>query len=343
MKASFKYLNLKFKNPSGTSRGVLKTKDSWFLLLKDKSQMGIGECSIIEGLSIESKTVVVQKLEELCILINKGQHIEDEFFKNLPAIRFAFEMAMMSIRESHSFKMDDNNFINGQPISINGLVWMGDISFMKNQIIQKVNDGYQCIKIKVAALEFEEELNLLKWIRKEFAKEKLELRLDANGGFSISEVYDKLDLLNQFQIHSIEQPIAKGYTEEMALLVEKSPIDIALDEELIGVDEVSDKEALLEVIKPQYIILKPTILGGFQKSLEWIRLANQYNISWWVTSALESNVGLNAIAQWTSALNNQMYQGLGTGQLFTNNITSPLYIDSGQLHYGTSEWKFPYN
>jgi len=228
-----------------------------------------------------------------------------------------------------------------QSIPINGLVWMGDKEFMKRQIKEKLAAGFSCIKMKIGAIDFETEIDLLKSIRKEFSATEIELRVDANGGFTPKNALEKLKRLSELEIHSIEQPIKQGQFEEMAMLCEKTPLPIALDEELIGVFSIERKRKIIQTIQPQFIILKPSLVGGFKGSEEWIELANSHNIAWWITSALESNVGLNAIAQWTFTLNNTMPQGLGTGGLYTNNFDSPLEIQKGSLHYNNSKkWNF---
>ena len=246
-------------------------------------------------------------------------------------------MLELTLSES-PFKINDTNFSNFQDkIKINGLVWMGDIKFMRSQIIEKVNRGFSCIKIKVGALKFESELQLIKEIRRDFTHKDLEIRLDANGAFKINEALEKLERLNEFSIHSIEQPIKKNHWQEMAKLCELSPIPIALDEELIGIN--LSKAELLDTIKPDYLILKPSLLGGFKECDNWISLAKENGIKWWATSALEGNVGLNAIAQWVYTKNSKLRQGLGTGMLFKNNVNSPLEISADSIYLNENkEW-----
>jgi L-alanine-DL-glutamate epimerase-like enolase superfamily enzyme len=218
---------------------------------------------------------------------------------------------------------------------------MGEASFMKQQIEEKFANGFRCIKLKIGAIDFDKELQLLRFIRENFSSKQIEIRVDANGAFDLNIALNKLIQLSEFEIHSIEQPIKKNNTDSMADLCKTTPIPIALDEELIGVFSMEEKELLLQKIKPQYIILKPSLIGGFRGTTEWILLAEKYKIGWWITSALESNVGLNAIAQWTFLQNNSMPQGLGTGALYTNNFNSPLHISEGQLWYNKEEnWKF---
>ncbi|MEJ2596237.1 MAG: o-succinylbenzoate synthase [bacterium] len=328
---------LSFKIPGGTSRGVLTRKDSWYIILygDDNGQkMGIGECSLIPGLSPDDKPDFREKLYEV---LDGSQPLSQHLSKGLeqyPAIRFGLETAIMDLKQGGTRQLFPSSFLRGEAgIPINGLVWMGEYHFMKQQILQKIKEGFRCIKIKVGAIDFEDELRLLKMIRSDFNENELELRVDANGAFPFDVALEKLSRLSEFRIHSIEQPIRQGQWQEMAALCESSPIPIALDEELIGITETRQKQILLETISPQYIILKPSLLGGYQPCESYIRYAERNGIGWWVTSALEGNIGLNAIAQWTATLGNSLPQGLGTGQLFSNNIPSPLFIKNAKLYY----------
>ena len=325
--------------PSRTSRDVLHNKPSWYLVIKDQSRIGIGECSIIPGLSLDRVNDIETKLDYICREISSGNKLDIEEFNDYPAIKFALETALIDFNFSESpFKINDSNFSNFQDkIKINGLVWMGDIKYMRSQIIEKINRGFSCIKIKVGALKFESELQLIKEIRRDFTQGDLEIRLDANGAFKINEALEKLERLNEFSIHSIEQPIKKNHWQEMAKLCELSPIPIALDEELIGIN--LSKAELLDTIKPDYLILKPSLLGGFTECDNWISLAKENRIKWWATSALEGNVGLNAIAQWVYTKNSKIRQGLGTGMLFKNNVNSPLEISADSIYLNEDkEW-----
>jgi o-succinylbenzoate synthase len=342
IKATYQQHILKFKRPSGTSRGILKTKESWFVLLSDGKRKGVGECGILRGLSIDDRPDYEEKLNWACQNINLGLDVLLNELLEFPSIQFGLEQAFLSLQSSSKFELFPSNFTRGkQAISINGLVWMGDEAFMKTQIKEKIEAGFSCIKMKIGAIDFETELDLLTSIRKEFSSKDIELRVDANGGFHPQEALEKLKRLSALEIHSIEQPIRQGQFEEMARLCEKTPVPIALDEELIGVFSVTEKKELLQTIQPQYIILKPSFIGGFQGSDEWISLAEKQDVRWWVTSALESNVGLNAIAQWTFTLQNPLPQGLGTGGLYTNNFESPLEVKNGKLHHAISEkWNF---
>ena len=337
LQASFKKHTLQFKTPGGTSRGVLKSKDSWFIFVWDESNpdvKGIGECSIIRGLSVDPWQEFDSILKKLMADISNHKWWMEEGLITFPAIRFGLETALKDLEKGGQRLLFPSAFSEGkQAIPINGLVWMGEFDFMRKQIIEKIENGFHCIKLKIGAINFEEELSLLKLIRKDFNEKELELRVDANGAFTAQEALEKLNQLAELKVHSIEQPIRQNQWNEMARLCEVSPVPIALDEELIGIHYEPVLRKMLTVIRPQYIILKPSLLGGWERSEMFIREAKKQNIGWWVTSALESNVGLNAIAQWTATLNNPLPQGLGTGQLFTNNIPSPLHIQKAQLFY----------
>ena len=341
MKATFFKYQLQFKQASGTSRGVLTSKDTWFLKIQDANQMGIGECGMFRGLSCDDRPDFEDKLDWVCNNIQLGLEALLEELTEFPAIQFGLETAFLDFNANKSFVLFPSKFTEGQAeIPINGLVWMGNTDFMKSQIYSKLASGFDCIKIKIGALDFDTEFKLLESIRKEYDANTIEIRVDANGAFSTNEALEKLKYLSDLQLHSIEQPIASGQIEAMAELCTHSPLPIALDEELIGIHDVTKRNYLLQTINPQFIILKPTLIGGFSGSQSWIDLAESHSIGWWITSALESNVGLNAIAQWTYQLNVQRSQGLGTGALFTNNLVSPLKIINGRLAYEPSnKWK----
>lgn len=336
-----KYI-LNFKNPSGTSRGILRTKETWFIILSDGNKAGIGETGLFRGLSADDVPNYEEKLQWVCKNINLG--LENLLLEvaDFPSIQFGLEQAFLSLDSKTSFGLFPSSFTSGkESIPINGLVWMGDSEFMKTQIKEKLKSGFTCIKMKIGAIDFDTEIALLKSIRKEFSSSEIELRVDANGAFNPNEALEKLKRLSELELHSIEQPIKQGQWQEMAKLCEVNPLPIALDEELIGVFSVTKKEELLQTIQPQYIILKPSLVGGFKGSKEWIDLAAKQNIGNWITSALESNIGLNAIAQWTYTLQSKMPQGLGTGSLFTNNFESPLEVKNGTLQYNPAkEWDF---
>ncbi|OIP82587.1 MAG: o-succinylbenzoate synthase [Porphyromonadaceae bacterium CG2_30_38_12] len=333
MKASIIKHILNFKFPAGTSRGVLRKKVVYYLQLEQQGKTGIGECSTIPLLSIDPPDLYCQKLSELCVLLENNVPPHEINLAAFPSIAFGLETALLSLNAKENQELFPSSFTQGKVgIDINGLVWMGDKKFMQTQIADKIALGYRCIKLKVGALDFETELDIIKTIRKGFSSHHIELRLDANGGFAPVDAMDKLQKLAPMDIHSIEQPIRQGQYEQMAELCQKSPIPIALDEELIGL-KPSDATLMLQQIQPAYIILKPSLLGGFVASEQWIKMAEKEQIRWWVTSALESNVGLNAIAQWTYSLQSDLPQGLGTGQLYDNNIASPLEISNAKLFY----------
>ena len=339
MKAFYNKYILNFKNPGGTSRGVLRTKETYFLRINDNSKNGYGECALFKGLSVDDRPDYEEKLQWLCDNIHLGKDYLLSKFIEFPSIQFGLEQAFLSFQSSDGFDLFPSRFTQGKDsISINGLIWMGDKSFMQQQIKEKLNKGFTTIKLKIGAIDFKSELDLLKSIRDEFNSNEIELRVDANGAFKPKDALEKLKQLSDFELHSIEQPIKADQWQAMSELCEKTPLPIALDEELIGVLKKTDKEELVQTIKPQYIILKPSLVGGFYGCEEWIKLSEKESIGWWITSALESNVGLNAIAQFTYILQTKLPQGLGTGSLFTNNIDSPLKVESGSLHYSNNIW-----
>ncbi|SFW20422.1 o-succinylbenzoate synthase [Sinomicrobium oceani] len=342
MKASYRKHILRFKRASGTSRGVLHEKETWFILLNDDNtgKTGIGECGILRSLSVDDREDYEDQLRWACENIHLGTDGLCAALKEFPSIQFGIEQAFLSLRSSSPFLLYPSAFTGKKaPIAINGLVWMGDREFMAQQIREKLVQGFDCIKMKIGAIDFETELGLLGAIRKEFSASDIEIRVDANGAFTAGNALEKLQRLSELRLHSIEQPVKQGQWELMAGLCEKSPLPIALDEELIGIFGIPEKQQLLQAINPQYIILKPSLVGGYRGSEEWIRLADKQKTGWWITSALESNVGLNAIAQWTYKLNNPMPQGLGTGSLYTNNIISPLEVSGGTLRYNNeNQW-----
>ena len=345
MKATyFKYI-LDFKLPSGTSRGVLTQKETWFIVLENEGKKGIGECGLLRGLSIDDRPDYEDKLKWVCENIHLGEQELWEVLIEFPSIQFGVEMAFQSLASENPFILFPSEFTKGQKtILINGLVWMGDEVFMKQQIQEKLSDGFRCIKLKIGAVDFEVELELLRFIRQNFPPEMMEIRVDANGAFDSNIALYKLNQLSEFKLQSIEQPIQKNNTDTMSELCKSTPVPIALDEELIGVFLMEEKEALLQKIQPQYIILKPSFVGGFRGTKEWITVAEKHNIGWWITSALESNIGLNAIAQWTFLQPNSMPQGLGTGALYTNNFDCPLQVSKGHLGYNETElWDFDFN
>jgi o-succinylbenzoate synthase len=321
----------------------LHHKDSLFIFLHDDSRpeiTGTGECSVIPNLSIDALPDLESHIKNFYQQINTGSKIEELDFSDFPAVKFAFETALLDLKNKGEKILFPSDFTKGKDsIPINGLIWMGEINMMMTQLRNKIDNGFKCIKIKVGAIDFEEEISLLKEIRKNYSQNDVVIRLDANGAFTPENANWKLEELEKYDIHSIEQPIKQGNPHAMAKLCETTPIPIALDEELIGVHDLDEKKHLLELINPQYIILKPSLLGGFKASEVWISIADKLNVGWWITSALESNVGLSAIAQWTYKLNKKIYHGLGTGQIYTNNISSPLYLQGENLFFDPgNEW-----
>ncbi|WP_293874203.1 o-succinylbenzoate synthase [Flavobacterium sp.] len=345
MKATyFKYI-LHFKKASGTSRGILTDKETWFIILEKEGKKGIGECGILRGLSIDDRPDYEEKLQWICKNIHLGEQKLWEELVEFPSLQFGIEMAFLSLKSENTFILFPSDFTeNTESISINGLVWMGDETFMKTQIEDKIAQGFRCIKLKIGAIDFDKELAILRFIRSNFDEKMIEIRVDANGAFNSNDALFKIKQLSGFKLHSIEQPIKKNLTDTMSVLCKNTTIPIALDEELIGVFSKEEKENLLQKISPQYIVLKPSFIGGFRGTLQWISLAEKLNIGWWITSALESNVGLNAIAQFTFMQNNLMPQGLGTGSLYSNNFECPLLVSAGQLWYDTDKkWEFDFN
>ena len=328
---------LQFKTPGGTSRGVLTEKESWFIHLRHSDfpeKTVIGECGILRGLSADDRTGYEDKLKEVCSRVNEPFEDLYESLREWPSIQFGLEMAFKGLDQEGEYLYYPSEFTAGNyGIPINGLVWMGSKENMLKQIEEKIDLGFSCIKMKIGAIDFEEELACLKFIRSKYTPEEIEIRVDANGAFSTGEALSKLEQLAEFKLHSIEQPIAVNQLQAMADLCKETPLPIALDEELIGIYYPKEKEALLDKINPQYIILKPSFIGGWKGTQEWIDAAEARDIDWWITSALESNIALNAIAQYTATLHPKIPQGLGTGGLFTNNIERPLEIRKGHLWF----------
>lgn len=344
MKATYKKYILDFKRPSGTSRGVLNQKETWFIKIEEEQKIGIGECGILRGLSIDDRPDYEENLKWACENIHLGEQTLYDRLVDFPSIQFGVEMAFKSFNAANTFELFPSEFTQGKDaIAINGLIWMGTPLFMQDQIAEKLASGFDCIKMKIGAIDFDAEIKLLEAIRKKFSAEQITLRVDANGAFKPTEALQKLERLAALELHSIEQPIKQHQLKEMATLCEKTPLPIALDEELIGVFGYKRQKELLQQIKPQYIILKPSLVGGFRGCDTWIQLAEEQGIGWWITSALESNIGLNAIAQYTFSKSTTIPQGLGTGGLYTNNVSSPLEIKHGQLWYSQQQsWSFQF-
>lgn len=334
MKLEFIPYYLDFKEPAGTSRGILEKKLTCLLKLSDENNpgnFGIGEAAIFPGLSVEADDRYFDKLMELLVNVKLGLPTDLSHF---PSLQFGFEQAIRDFASGGKGLYFDSPFIEGKEgIIINGLVWMGDFSTMLKRVKEKIESGFRCIKVKVGAINWEEEIELIRFIRNNFSKDSLEIRADANGGFEPDDVMSKLDQLAQLGVSSLEQPIKQGNPEKLKEICQNSPLLIALDEELIGKFTKEEKRETLEFIKPGAIILKPALCGGFSGAEEWIQLAEKQDVRWWITSALESNIGLNAIAQWVATLKPEIPQGLGTGNLFVNNFESPIYLDSDILRY----------
>ena len=327
---------LHFKQPAGTSRGSYTTRDVWYLhLTSDKypDRVGIGECAPLPKLSCDDMQGYESVLAHTCNEVTEQGGFSVESLRDYPSILFGLETAFRHL-ERGCFELWDTPFSRGEVgIPINGLIWMGDYKKMLEQIEAKMAVGFRCIKLKIGAINFEEELALLRFIRSHFSAKEVELRVDANGAFAPADAMEKLKRLAELDLHSIEQPIRAGQWEDMARLTAETPLPIALDEELIGINIPERKQCLLDSVHPQYIILKPSLHGGMAGGNEWIREAEKRNIGWWITSALESNIGLNAIAHWCATFNNPLPQGLGTGALFTNNVDMPLEVRKDSLWY----------
>jgi o-succinylbenzoate synthase len=337
VRASYIAHPLKFVKPAGTSRGILKEKPCWYIRLSSKGgPTGIGEVSFIPGLSVEDGDELEIQVDHICKLISRGEMEPGQQLPALPGVQFALETALQDMKTGGQRLLYPSEFTDGKSgIPTNGLIWMGPRSFMISQIREKMKLGFRVLKLKVGALDFKEELEVIRWIRSELGAGDMEIRLDANGAWTPGEARKKMELLSRSGIHSIEQPIAPGQLDELTRLCRDATIPVALDEELIGILDSSSREALMDRVRPPYIILKPGLLGGFSVAANWITLAEKYKAGWWITSALESSIGLNAIAQWTWQLGVNRPQGLGTGALFTNNIRSPLEMSGEQLWHRT--------
>lgn len=336
---------LHFKQPAGTSRGVYRTRQVWYLRMTDMQtgRYGIGECAPLPDLSCDALPDYEVVLSRFCREFEASGRLDYDALRPYPSMLFGLETALLHLKAGNLCFYSTPFSEGKEGIPINGLIWMGNFDEMYRRIEEKMQLGFRCIKLKIGAIEFEKELELLGHIRSHFSPEEIELRVDANGAFRPEDALDKLEALNRFKLHSIEQPIRAGQWEEMAKLCALSPFPIALDEELIGVNERERKIELLETIRPHYIILKPSLHGGLYGAAEWIELAVERGIGWWITSALESNVGLNAIAQWCASLHLVLPQGLGTGLLFTDNVDYPLQIKGDCLWFapesGEPDWK----
>lgn len=329
---------LKFKKPAKTSRNVFEEKLHWIIKLWDKKNpgiIGIGEAAPLEFLSPDYDEHLGSVIESKLGQLEEGEKFEALDFSELPSVKFAIESALLDLENGGKQIYFNSDYLTGKPIQINGLVWMNDLDEMLKEAIAKADSGFECIKFKVGSHDFDAESRILEQFRNTQQGKNVTIRLDANGAFMPDEALEKLKEFSRFNIHSIEQPIKAGDWEDMAKICKDSKISIALDEELIGVKQ-DERPELLRQIMPQYIILKPTLLGGFRESDHWIFLANKYKIGWWATSALEANIGLNAIAQWVGKYNTTLPQGLGTGMLYQNNFEPKSEIKGGELYYKKS-------
>jgi len=381
LKTAIEHRTLHFHKPAGTSRGVYKTRDVWYVRIStmDRPELfGIGECAPLPDLSCDYGSDYSERLLEACSALELSGALDIESLRSQPSILFGLETAMrqLTVLKQRDKLLLDNTFAlwdtpfsrSEQGIPINGLIWMGPYKEMEAQIREKLANGFRCIKLKIGALNFEEELGLLQQIRREYTPETVTLRVDANGAFSPTDALEKLKRLSELNLHSIEQPIQAGQVEVLKGLIQTSPLPIALDEELIGVFSLEQKAGLLNSLMlksplptnlfsdnplpnnqlhngllttsllpdsmlPLFIVLKPTLHGGISGCAEWIRLAEERGIGWWMTSALESNIGLNAVAQWCATLDNPLHQGLGTGLLYSDNVKMPLVIEGEKLWF----------
>ncbi|MBN2275550.1 MAG: o-succinylbenzoate synthase [Bacteroidales bacterium] len=340
IKAWYRKKVLSFLRPAGTSRGILHNKPSWYIFLSDDRDAGIsgvGECSIIPGLSMETEEMTDRKISEVCRIINREGPDGIPPLPDFPSIASGLEMARLDLKNGGKRVLFPADFTAGlSGIRINGLIWMGTAKYLVEQVEEKLLQGFTCLKFKIGSLHTEKELLLLKSIRKRFNAGALELRVDANGAFEPRFAMEVLKKLADLEVHSIEQPIKPGQYEEMAKLCMNSPVPVALDEELLWKPAAEEKKAMISHIRPQYLVLKPGLLGGIKQAEEYIILAKKAGTGWWITSALESNIGLNAIAQWTYTLGDKRAQGLGTGKLYRHNIDSPLVTEGENLFYRAS-------
>ncbi len=333
--AEFRKYTLEFIKPMGTSRGALQSRDTWVIGIGDQEgPLGLGECAPLPKLSPDDQPGFETKLGEVCATVEDGATEQDLALRKWPAIRFGVETALKDLQSGGSQVLFESEYTRSRTsIITNGLVVMGETHDMLRQAQAKVAAGFRCIKIKIGALDFDDECRMLQEFRQQFRPPEFELRLDANGAFNADEAMDKMRRLSEFCVHSIEQPVKSGQWPALARLCADGAIPVALDEELIGLTTTKERRQMLDAIKPQHIILKPTLLGGFKQASEWISLARQRGIGYWVTSALESNIGLNALAQWTATLAISGVQGLGTGRLFRKNFDSRVTLKNSELRF----------
>lgn len=335
-----------FNFKARTSRGLMKDKSSWFIKITDGTSgdvFGIGECGPLPGLSVDFKpdyedvvASYVDKFNERRFTVPELAVVDELIPLDLPSLRFGFETALLDLRNGGKRVIFQNDFLLGRKIPINGLIWMGDMDFMMGQVSIKIGEGFRCIKLKVGGLDFDRECDVLQYLRNRYFREDVLIRLDANGAFKLDQALYKLEELSKFGVHSIEQPLKPGI-KELEQLCRKSPIPVALDEELIGKHTSAAKAELLDWAKPPFIVLKPMLHGGISGCQEWIKLAEERKIGWWITSSLESNVGLNAICQFTANFRTDIHQGLGTGKIYDNNFSSPLNVKDGFIFINPKE------
>lgn len=349
LQASFIKKVFEFNFQARTSRGLMEDKISWFIKIWDDanpSVTGIGECGPLPGLSpdavdnlesvLQEATENIGRLNPKSFLLGEVPALEPVISADFPSILFAVETALMDLMYGGKRVIFKNSFIEGHPIPINGLIWMGDADFMMTQIDEKIAQGFRCIKLKIGSLDFDRECEILSYVRQKYSALDVTLRVDANGAFSTNEALSKLKVLASYDIHSIEQPIKKGRAE-MAQLCADSPVPIAFDEELIGHTTNEGKEDLLRSMRPSFIVLKPTLHGGLSGCSSWIDIATKLGINWWITSALESSIGLNAICQFTANYPIRIPQGLGTGAIYQHNFESPLKVTNGTILLDASQ------
>ena len=327
---------LHFRQPAGTSRGIYTMHDIWLVSIssdENPGRVGVGECAPLPDLSCDASSNYEARLRELLNVLEMTGCLDYNLMKPYPSMLFGIETAMLNLKNGHI--LFDTPFAHGKEgIPINGLVWMGSFEEMSGRLEKKIEEGFKCVKLKIGAIDFESELELVKCIRRRFSKDSIQLRVDANGGFSVEDAPRVLERLARFDIHSIEQPIRQGHWKDMAELCRNTPLPIALDEELIGVNMTDMKEELLDRIRPQYLVLKPSLHGGMKGTEEWVQLAGERNIGSWITSALEGNVGLAAVAQLAAYIYGSgitLAQGLGTGGLYTDNLPAVTEIRGDKL------------
>lgn len=344
LNASFSRYTLNFIEPGGTSRGVLHTKDTYFIRIQDEDQpdkVGLGECALFRGLSVEDTPDYEKVLADCCWNFDKYEPDFRERFRNYPSILMGIETALADLLNGGKMQPFKSDFTEQKgEIQINGLVWMGTKDIMQERLENKLRNGFRCVKLKIGAINLDDELDLIRSVRERYSADDVTIRVDANGGFTPEEAPAVLEKLAKLGVHSIEQPIKAGQIEDLTKLCANTPIPIALDEELIPILGKEEREQFVREVKPQFLVLKPSLHGGFSGAQEWIDAAEANNIGWWITSALESNIGLNAIAQWTYLKNNPLPQGLGTGGVFSNNTLPQLELVGDRLRYAPKqpEW-----